>query len=57
VVPMDQMTMTGVRDLLEQLWSEAEYLFPNVDARVRNVLCVQFVATLIDLEDQQTKIR
>jgi len=51
VVPMTQMTMTGVRDLLEVLWAEGDLLFPNVDAQVRAILAVQYVATLVELQE------
>lgn len=53
VVPMDPMTMTGVRDLLEYLWAEGDLLFPNVDSKVRATLAVQYVATLIELDAGQ----
>lgn len=51
VVPMELMQMTGVRDLLEYLWAEGDLLFPDVDSKVRATLAVQYVATLIDLQE------
>ena len=55
VVPMDSTTTATARLLLEQLWDEVDLLFPSLDPYVRNVVCVQFVATLIDLEEQKRK--
>lgn len=56
MVPMDESTVTSVRHLLNMILGEVDVLFPYVDSRVLEVVCVQFVATLIELsEDQNPK--
>lgn len=54
VVGMDSTTTTSARHLLNILLSEVDDLCPNVPAWVLEVVCVQFIATLIELEQRPT---
>jgi len=55
VVDMNSTKTTSAGHLLNMLFGETDLLFPNVDDSVREIVCVQFVATLIELEEKQSK--
>jgi len=52
VVDMNESTVTSVRHLLNLILSDVDVLFPDVDQRVLEVVCVQFIATLIELQEE-----
>jgi hypothetical protein len=49
---MNESTVHGVRHLMNLILSEVDDLFPNVNERVLEVVVVQFVATLIELNEK-----
>jgi hypothetical protein len=52
---MAEYSVTSVRHLLNMILSEVDVLFPDVNERVLEVVCVQFVATLIELNEPKIK--
>ena len=52
MVPMNESTVASVRHLLNMILSEVDLLFPDVDERFLEVVTVQFIATLIELDEK-----
>lgn len=55
VVDMDTSSTTGSRFLIQWLSVNVPDLFPNVDDLVLQVVSVQYVASLIELENLRSK--